>query len=127
MEELRTETVLDLKRRAKESKLAEDKEKALEWLKQAKELQETQNLSLQLKKLAIYFKQQGKLDEAKDALIKSKQVENQEQALLQEKEMNAISTSSVTNQKEFTDLVNANEEGEELSSSVKWCYYYAIK
>ena len=64
MEELRTETVLDLKRRAKESKLAEDKEKALEWLKQAKELQETQNLSLQLKKLAIYFKQQGKLDEA---------------------------------------------------------------
>jgi len=117
MEELRTETVLDLKRRAKESKLAEDKEEALEWLKQAKELQETQNLSLQLKKLAIYFKQQGKLDEAKDALIKSKQVENQEQALLQEKEMNAISTSSVTNQKEFTDLVNANEEGEELSAT----------
>jgi len=74
MDEIRRCIVIDLKIRAKED-IHSNKEQALAWLKQAKQIETGNNLALELKKLAVYFKKGGDIEGAKSALLKSKEVE----------------------------------------------------
>ena len=96
MEEICNEVILDLKRRAKKSKEeGDDKVQAIAWLKQAKAVEDllstaspsTLDVAQHLKKLAVYCKQQGDIEAAKDALIKSKQISLMQQQVGQKQHL----------------------------------------
>eukprot|EP00546_Thalassionema_frauenfeldii_P022279 CAMPEP_0178906594 /NCGR_PEP_ID=MMETSP0786-20121207/6911_1 /TAXON_ID=186022 /ORGANISM="Thalassionema frauenfeldii, Strain CCMP 1798" /LENGTH=752 /DNA_ID=CAMNT_0020578317 /DNA_START=61 /DNA_END=2319 /DNA_ORIENTATION=+ len=113
---IRKDVMLNLKQRAKQSKENGDRTQALEWLQRSKLFEEDSNLALKLKQLAVYFKQHNDLEAAKDALIKSKQVQQQQQ--LQEDDSNGKDESKTTVGEEIPivmttdndDLPNLDEE-----------------